>query len=272
MLAFFRFKTLKISVLTGLCSTLLLSCVGHDEKLKEDMFNLQTRLLLIERNTAQKGKEVVDMGDATNKRMAVATNKLEDMENDLAKLKGDIAVVTEAVKVGKFPQQTEDEPSLAKSLKDIIARLEALEKAQAEMLHLMEEKSKKPEPKAKSAAVLKDLNGVKTAFKQKKFTLISEEAPKLFEGSKKKEADEIRFYYAESLFKLAKMQDAAIIYDQLVKKPSLHDKHPQMQLRLGDCFKSLGEKDAAKVYYKELIEKYPSSAETKKAKENLKAL
>jgi TolA-binding protein len=40
-------------------------------------------------------------------------------------------------------------------------------------------------------------------------------------------------------------------------------------MRLGDCFRNLGDAGTAKIYYEELIKEFPNSNEASKAKERL---
>ncbi len=254
----------------ALASVGLTGCFAHQEKTSEDIFNLQTRLLAIERKLDEKGQAALDMGDATNKRMAVAVNKMDQIDGDLARIKGEIDSLYEGVKTGQLPNQGADEPSLAKSLGELADRLSAVESAQAEMLKVLEEKKATAANKKND---LKDLASVKAAFKSKKYKDITAEAPRLFGGeAKKKERDEIRYLYGESLYHLKKLQDAALVFDEILKKDTLAELKPAIQLRMGDCLRELGEKEAARVYYKELVSQFPKTAEAKKAKEHMKKL
>ena len=45
-----------------------------------------------------------------------------------------------------------------------------------------------------------------------------------------------------------------------------------IQLRMGDCFRHLGDKKTALVYYSELIDRFPKSSEAKQAETHLKRL
>jgi TolA-binding protein len=43
-------------------------------------------------------------------------------------------------------------------------------------------------------------------------------------------------------------------------------------MRIGDCFKNLGDDTTARLYYEELIKEYPKSEEASKARESLAKL
>ena len=49
-------------------------------------------------------------------------------------------------------------------------------------------------------------------------------------------------------------------------------KLPKLHLRMGDCFRLLGDTKAALVYYKELIEQHPTAKETTYAKKYIPRL
>ncbi len=82
----------------------------------------------------------------------------------------------------------------------------------------------------------------------------------------------IRYYYSESLFRVGNVREAAISFSELLKKENLGDLGPKVRLRMGDCFRNLGDKKTAEAYYKLLIEKFPQSHESELAKKQIKKL
>ncbi|MBP6219436.1 MAG: tetratricopeptide repeat protein [Oligoflexales bacterium] len=276
---------------------LFTACINQNERLREDLFNVQTRLLTLERKTEEKGQAVLEKGEATNKRMAAAGTRLEQLEAEVARARGELDALREGLKLGKLPGQTDDEPSIAKNIKDLWDRLHSLEAAQADMLKALEEFGKKkvdsehgsrakkqiaergktaPEDVPQETLVpLKNLGQVRTAFKKKQYKSIAEAFPVLIQAKPKvspKDKEELRFYYAESLYKTGKIQEAAVSYNEILQSHFFQSHQAKIQLRLGDCFQKLGEKDAAKVYYKELLSKHPKTAEAEAARNLLKKL
>ena len=82
----------------------------------------------------------------------------------------------------------------------------------------------------------------------------------------------MKYFYSESLFKLGRISEAAIAYDALMKEKNLAEKTSKVRLRMGDCFRFLGETKAALLYYQELIDKHPKTDEAKYAKKYIEKL
>ena len=99
-----------------------------------------------------------------------------------------------------------------------------------------------------------------------------DDAPQVLATKGLKNADLIRFYYSESLFRLGNVREAAIAFSELLKKDNLGDLGPKVRLRMGDCFRTMGDKKTAESYYKLLIEKFPQSKESEIAKKLIKKL
>ena len=74
---------------------------------------------------------------------------------------------------------------------------------------------------------------------------------------------ELDYLYAESLFKLGNLKDAAIeFHDFLDSKPPVKYL-PHAKMRMGDCYRHLGDKETASIYYEELITEFPKAPSLK---------
>ena len=81
------------------------------------------------------------------------------------------------------------------------------------------------------------------------------------------------FYLAQSYYYSAKYDQAAIHYSEYLKISPRGAFVSQSQLHLGDCFKELGDKQTAKIYYTELVNKPGAKANfVNKAKSRLAKL
>jgi TolA-binding protein len=65
------------------------------------------------------------------------------------------------------------------------------------------------------------------------------------------------------------MRIAALKYNEFLESNPPKNYLPLVKMRLGDCFRNLGDAGTAKIYYEELIKEFPNSNEASKAKERL---
>ena len=69
--------------------------------------------------------------------------------------------------------------------------------------------------------------------------------------------------------KLNRYKEAALQFNELVELKPAAKSMALAKLRLGDCFKAMGDKDTSKLFYDEVIAKFPDSPEAAKAKKSL---
>ena len=261
--------------LTGPAGLLFLLATGciHQEKMRDDLFNVNVRLLKLERQVQTGGKVLEEQA---NTKIATTNSSVEDVKADIQFLKGEVDTLKQAFKSGELPGLPSTEPSIAKSLQALSAKIHDLEEAQLKMLDALETRSHtKDTGKDKGAdkAASNSSKGMKTskdayaALEARKFKVLIDHLPGLIKEAKGKEQEEFKFVYSESLFKLGKIKEAALAFSDLSKNKHLHSKQAKIQLRMGDCFRYLGDKKTAQVYYQEIIQKYPKSDEAEKAKE-----
>jgi len=256
---------------------------SEERQLKDDIFSLQTRLVAMEGMVNNNSKEITTQ---TSRQEASVTTRLDKISIEIQRIKGDIDSLRVGVQTGQLPgAEGMQETSATKNLSDIMARVDAIEENQTKIIAAIDKaiETKKPEKKSvsenseskekkDSEARLKSFKDLKAAFGNKNYKLIAEHGDKLLGTLKaKKVKQEATFMLAESYYKSGQIRDAALRYnDYLESKPS--DNLSFSLLRMGDCFKQLGDAETAKIYYQELIQKYGKSEEAKQAKEKLAKL
>ncbi len=82
----------------------------------------------------------------------------------------------------------------------------------------------------------------------------------------------MKYLYSESLFKLGRIDEAAISYSELMEKKDLASRSSKVYLRLGDCFRFLGENKTALLYYQDLLRNHPKTEEAGYAKKYIDKL
>jgi TolA-binding protein len=252
-------------------------CITPSEKreIHGDIFDVKTRLLNVERELVDTNKEARNTGDSAAKRLAGTRSDIERLQSELARIKGDLEALKVGVSTGQMPgADPNDESSVAGKLAALTTRLEAIETAQAELLDAIQKAGVK-----KNASAAKHGDGdsrkadtvdeLQKAFDAKRYKQVAEDAPKLTKGGRAEDRQTAQFLWAESLFKLGKMSDAALKYNEFLESKPAKKHQPLAKMRLGDCFRHLGDTETAKLYYEELIRDFPDTEEATKAKERL---
>lgn len=89
---------------------------------------------------------------------------------------------------------------------------------------------------------------------------------------KHKLAANAAFWQGEALYQAQDYANAAITYQRVIEKYSKSNKHRSALLKQGLAFIRVGKENAGKIRLNDVIEKYPKSAEAKRAKAELKKL
>ncbi|MCX6130887.1 MAG: tetratricopeptide repeat protein [Proteobacteria bacterium] len=285
-------RTYPLSCLLVSASLLLLSaCMtpGEQQQVRDDIFGLQTRILQLETALNAQGKEI---STASSRQEASVSTRMDKVAIEIQRIKGDIDALRVGVSTGQLPgADPEQEGSVAKALSLISERLSVVEENQSKILSVIDKagegkKSDKKEVSSKEkervaekerlaekkASALKNADEVRVAFEKKKYKIIAEEGGKVLAGIKnKKDRQEITYILAESHYKSGEIREAALKYNEYIEsKPKENMSHAL--LRMGDCFKQLGDAETAKIYYQELIQKFSASDEAKQAKDKLAKL
>jgi len=267
----------------------LTACVTPSEKrqMRNEMFALQTRLMTIESAMAEGKQETASTGELQKRKLATTSTELERMQSELLRVRGEIDALKIGVTTGQMPGQEASANSIATQLKDLSDRLAAVEGQQAELATAIERNAKRGAAAAKpvkgdKAAEAKANSGkrlamttveqLSEAFEKRRYKHVTEDAPQVLKAAKGKDKEEVSFMYAESLFRVGRLRESALQFNDFMEgKPSA--KHmPVAKMRMGDSFRHMGDAATAKIYYEELIAKFPQSPEAEKAKERLAEL
>ena len=248
-------------------------CVTQKEKkdMQGHIFNLQTRLMTLERELADTSKESKGTADSATKRLASTRAEIERLSAEIQKIRGEIDAVRIGVVTGQMPgTDSKQDGSVAATLVRVDERLLALEQTQNEILEAISKAGVKKNPKkppARKAAV--SLTDLQSAYEAKKYKIVTEDAPRLIKDGDAEGRSQARYLLAESYFKLGDMRIAALKYNEFLESKPPKSFVPLVKMRLGDCFRNLGDAGTAKIYYEELILEFPNSTEASKAKERL---
>lgn len=262
----------------GILSLVSQACF-HDEELRKEFFNVNTRVVALE-------QELQDKQQMNSRQQVSASSRVSQMQDELQKIRGEIDRLQVGIQKGEIPGLNENEPTIAKQLattsEKLIAdlqkleeRMTALEKTQNEVLSILEKMDKKKGAKPQNKQTqLSNLKSMTQAFEKKRFQEIVSDAPQLLsqKGLRKSDYSQIRYFYSESLYKVGKIKEAAISFGELSKKEGRGDLGPKIHLRLGDCFRNLGDKKTALAYYRQVVEKFPKASESESARKNIKKL
>jgi len=90
--------------------------------------------------------------------------------------------------------------------------------------------------------------------------------------SKSEYADNAQYWIGECYYALKEFDQAILEFDAVRRRYPNGDKVPAALLKLGYAFAELGDKVDARLILQELVDRFPQSEETVKAKQKLKAL
>ncbi len=256
-------------------SGVLTACITPSEKraMRDDIFNTQTRLLQVEQVLQDSNKNAKSTGDSATRGIANTQAELERLSRGMQQVHGDIDALKVAVVTGEMPGVDPDtqEKSLAKLVERLSDRLDEVEANQAELLDVLKKaglKTGNPKKKDADKPVL-SLDQVRTLFEEKKYKKVVEEAPRTMKEVAGDDKEHVKVLIAESMFKIGNIREAALKFNELIDAKASKNVMPLVKLRMGDCFRKLGDPATGKVYYEELIREFPGSEEAIKAKGHL---
>lgn len=243
----------------------------REQELRDDMFALQKRVLSLEDEIQSREESAKSDGKTATKVLASTQTELDRVNVELRKIRGDIDQLRVGVMTGQLPGTESSEgggESVAGTLSQLSTRMDALEGSQQEILSAINQLEGAGKPKRDREAI-KGLAGLKAAFGKQQFKAIVEDAPGLARQASSKDREEIIYLHAESLYKLGRLRDAALRYHDLIEKYPASEHGAHSKLRMGDCFRHLGDRDTARSYYEDLLKNHPTASEADKAKERL---
>lgn len=264
---------LRLTIIIGIGS--IVSCMSQQDgdELRTGLFKAQKRLLEIEHQMDRSGKASKSETTLAKKSLASSSLRLNKLEQTLRSMEGELDTLRVGVETGTLPDQKPDSDSIGKKIRSLQERVDKIEKNQLEMLNLLEKNSSSNNKKKKnSRKPVASYKGLSKVFSDKKYRHVVEDAPNLIKKSKGARKNTMKYYYAESLYKLGRLKDAALAFNEISKLQQSKTLHPKIQMRMGDCFRHLGDYKAALIYYQELVNSYPKSEEAEWANEQIEIL
>jgi TolA-binding protein len=248
----------------------LLSCVTPAQKkeMLQDIQNLKLTTASLQTSVAE-GKSIsVTTGEVSQRSLASTSSELERMSQDMKRIKGDIDALKLGVGQGQMPGQDAPEGGVVNQLNDLRARLDELESRLAERAQQETISAKKPEKKP-SAADRGDLAWLESSFQKKRFKDVVEDAPAFIKRSKGRDRENAYLIFGSSLMKLNRHKEAALKLNELIDLKPSDAVSATAKLKMAECFKAMGDKDTARLFYEEILARYPESPEAPKAKKSL---
>lgn len=254
-------------ILVAICLTIFfVGCITPGEKkvMKSDIFSLQTRLLQVEQATEVRSKEAQETGKSANQRIASTYSDIEKMKKDMREVRGTLDALRMGVITGQMPGAAAAEGSVATTLTQLADRLDAIEETQKEIVASVKKAGLKTVKKSRKPAG--SVSALQKQFDSKKYKDVIDDAVKLLKEASAEDRQKVGFLQAEALYKIGRMRDAALKFNDLIESSPEADRMRHAKMRMGDCFKNLGDKETAKIYYEEVIAQYPDSDEASKSK------
>lgn len=274
-------KTSRYLYITTWCALMALSAscmtVKSEQRLRDDMFKLQTRLLELEKGMQKKSAGNAERSENASKGVASVSTSIDSLEREVQQLSGQVDMFSYALEKGEMPGAMASKDSLFSRLSNIEERVAQIEETQKDILTMIEQSKKlDTEKKAsktielKSTTRIASLAQAREAFEKRRYAYLKRDIPQLkTKMTKQSSKKELSFLYAESLYKLGSLKDAAIEFNNFLDSKPPKEFLARAKMRMGDCYRHLGDRDTAAIYYEELISEFPSSSEAASARERL---
>lgn len=280
-----------LSLLLMLAGMALWACASTQQI---DLIEREQRRLRTETTTA------LDEFDSLRSTLADTRANLQQTQRDLEELKEKVEEVRHQLD-RQIGQSAREGDQRIKEIEGRLARLGDELKTQGGLLKAREEELKalretaKPSAEAKESVPAGEGSGSKEAALEKPPVESDatkrdyDEAWKLVERKEyragiarfkeflKKHpqseyADNAQYWIGESHYALREFDQAILEFDAVRRKYPKGDKVPAALLKQGFAFAELGDKVDARLILQELVDRYPQSPESAKAKQKLKAL
>lgn len=264
--------TFKLVILLATVSSASCMSFRAEKQMRDDMFKMQTRLLELEKGVQKDSAGISKRADQASQGVASISSSINSLEREIQQLGGQVDMFKYALEKGEMPGAMESEDSLFSRLSNIEERVAQMEETQKDILTMIEGLDTKGKNKSnlKSNKSIGSLSEAREAFKKKRYSYLKRDIPALKKKmSRKSSKQELSYLYAESLYKLGSLKDAAIEFHDFLDSKPAKKYLPHAKMRMGDCYRHLGDKETASIYYEELISEYPKTTEATWAKERL---
>ncbi len=190
--------------------------------------------------------------------------EIEELKSEITRLAGRI----EDLERDKRNESGKVNASTREELKKLESRIAELEQAQVNMIEAIKKIQETPPPPPADTESYLDKG--KSLYEAGKFEGAIDAFTNYLKGSKPKKAEQATFLRAESFYKLKQYKKAIVDYSKFPEKYIKSSFMPQALYKIGLSFDNLGMNEDAKGFYQEVVEKFPKSAEGKKARAKLK--
>lgn len=280
-------KPICVLILAGFFTGCL--TLNEQHQMRSDIDRLNAQYSQLEQNVSQEKTSGTGV-----KAMASTGANIDRLSQQQSKMAGDIDLLRRALEKGDVPGIDTGKDSLLGRVNSLESRMTALELSQKEIIELLE-KSKglsggsrsdsntseaKPAKEQDSRLIVdpkesgsKAIKEARVLFNKNKWKQVIEIAPQwLPKFDKKVEKEEFFSIYAESLFKNGDIKEAAIKYNEFLELKPSKKFLPLAKMRMGDCYRHLGDNDTALIYYNEVIKDFPKTDQGVKSKERVAQL
>ena len=256
------------------------ACVTHKamNTWLADLHSLKKRVLELERGLLEATEDSANKGNISTKQYTSNRQRLDDMAAKLQTVMGLLDALKVGVITGKYPGLDSSGESIAESISDLQIRATEIEKSHTVLMQEFKRlvalyDKKRAVKQNKKRRTITNLKGLRSAFAKQRYLHVFEDAraiiKRLQAGDNKHEA---MYLHAESAFKLGRIRDAALYYNELVERAGDGEYTKTAKVRLGDCFRYLGDVATAKIFYEDIVRSYPQSQEAIRAEEKLQAM
>lgn len=149
--------------------------------------------------------------------------------------------------------------------KKLDSRLQVLEQAEADQATRAKEMESKLEGAISASNPEQVFKKAQTQFHDSNYEGAVETITTYLSLHKIKKPEDATFMKAQSLYKLKRYKKAIVEYSKFPEKYTRSNHMPEALYKIGLSFEALGMKEDARGFFQELVEKYPKSAEAKKA-------
>ncbi len=207
---------------------------------------------------AQVRTDSPDEAPKSSELLASQAAAIDELKTELARLTGRLEELERAQGQASKNEGT----AHLEAVKKLETRLNELEQAQIETL----ENLKKVQTSSPAADPVSWLEQGKSRLISGDLEGAAEALSEYLKSSKPRQAEEATFLRGEAYFGLKQYKKAIIDFSKFPERFQKSRKMPEALYKIGLSFDALGMREDARNFFQELIEKFPKTAEAKKAK------
>jgi len=244
---------------------------------QQDIDELKTRILTVEKNTAAVTVEAKEIAEKNSrealKNLDILRKGTADMQANLDAMRLDVQVMAGRVEdlmlAAKKPFEDISllQEDTSKTVAAMEARLKKLEAAVTEnntsIAALAKVQAAPPNPEVVYKQAFDTLKGGETGKAREMFAAYAEQFPE------HKLLPNARYWIGETYYIEKNYEQAVVEFQRVIKEYPGKEKVPAAMLKQALSFRELGDTKSARFILKEILDKYPQAEETAAAKEIL---